>query len=400
VNPALSARVGRIKPSATLVVTARAAELRRAGKDVIGLGAGEPDFDTPEHIKEAAIKAIRDGHTKYTAVDGILELREAISDKFKRENGLRYAPDQILVSSGGKQSLYNLFEALLNDGDEVVIPAPYWVSYPAMALLADAEPVIVRAGASQHFKITPEQLAGAITDKTRLFVLNSPSNPSGAAYTQRELAGLAEVLREHPRVFVVTDDMYEHIYWAPKPFSSFLNAAPDLYERTVTMNGVSKAYAMTGWRIGYVGGPKAVVAAMRKIQSQSTSNPCSIAQYAALAALSGDQGCVREMNAAFRERHDYMVETLNTIPGFSCLPGAGTFYAFPKVAAAIDALEDVSSDVEFSEFLLEKAGVAVVPGTAFGSPGHVRLSFACGKDTLEDALGRIRAALTTAASAA
>jgi aspartate aminotransferase len=400
VNQALSARVGRIKPSATLVVTARAAELRRAGKDVIGLGAGEPDFDTPEHIKEAAIKAIRDGHTKYTAVDGIVELREAVCDKFRRENGLTYTPDQILVSSGGKQSLYNLFEALLNDDDEVIIPAPYWVSYPAMAMLAHAEPVMVRAGASQKFKITPEQLAGAITDKTRLFVLNSPSNPTGAAYTARELMSLAEVLREHPRVFIVTDDMYEHIYWADEPFSTFLNAAPDLYDRTVTMNGVSKAYAMTGWRIGYAGGPKPVVAAMRKIQGQSTSNPCSIAQYAALAALTGDQTCVKEMNEAFKQRHDYVVETLNTIPGFSCIPGAGTFYAFPKITAAIDALEDVSNDLEFSEWLLEKAEVAVVPGTAFGSPGHIRLSFACGMDTLEDALGRIRAALPAAASVA
>jgi aspartate aminotransferase len=400
VNLPLSARVGRIKPSATLVVTARAAELRRAGKDVIGLGAGEPDFDTPEHIKDAAIQAIRDGHTKYTAVDGIIELKEAICDKFKRENGLSYAPDQVLVSSGGKQSLYNLFEALLNDGDEVVIPAPYWVSYPAMALLADAEPVIVRAGADQHFKITPEQLASAITNKTRLFVLNSPSNPTGAAYTAAELVDLAEVLREHPRVVIVTDDMYEHIYWAKEPFVSFLNAAPDLYERTVTMNGVSKAYAMTGWRIGYVGGPKAVVAAMRKIQSQSTSNPCSVAQYAAWAALSGDQSCVAEMTKAFHQRHDYVVDKLNSLAGFSCIPGAGTFYAFPNVAGAIEAVPDVSNDVEFSEFLLEQAGVAVVPGTAFGSPGHIRLSFACGLETLEDALGRIAAALPAEATVA
>ena len=393
-NLPLSARVGRIKPSATLVVTARAAELRRAGKDVIGLGAGEPDFDTPEHIKDAAIQAIRDGHTKYTAVDGIIELKEAICDKFKRENGLSYAPDQVLVSSGGKQSLYNLFEALLNDGDEVVIPAPYWVSYPAMALLADAEPVIVRAGANQQFKITPEQLAGAITNKTRLFVLNSPSNPTGAAYTAAELVDLAEVLREHPRVFIVTDDMYEHIYWAKEPFVSFLNAAPDLYERTVTMNGVSKAYAMTGWRIGYVGGPKAVVAAMRKIQSQSTSNPCSIAQRAALAALAGDQSCVAEMAKAFKQRHDYVVKALNEIPGFSCLPGAGTFYAFPDVSGAIQNLPDMSGDIQFAEFLLEKAEVAVVPGSAFGAPGHVRLSFACSLETLEKAIGRIRKALT------
>ena len=398
-NVALSARVGRVKPSATLVVSAKAAELRRAGKDVIGLGAGEPDFDTPEHIKEAAIQAIRDGHTKYTAVDGIVELKEAIAEKFRRDNGLEYGLDQILVSSGGKQSLYNLFQALLNEGNEVIIPAPYWVSYPAMALLADAAPVIVRAGPDQNFKITPEQLAGSITDNTRLFVLNSPSNPTGAAYTAAELVGLAEVLREHPRVFIVTDDMYEHIYWAEEPFSTFLNAAPDLYERTLTMNGVSKAYAMTGWRIGYVGGPQGVVAAMRKIQSQSTSNPCSIAQHAALAALSGDQACVGEMLGAFKARHDYVVEALNALPGFRCVPGAGTFYAFPDVSEVIAAMDGVSNDVELAEYLLENAGVAVVPGTAFGAPGHIRLSFACGKDTLEDAIGRIGAALPAAAAA-
>ena len=395
-NLALAARVGRIKPSPTLAVTAKAAELRRAGKDVIGLGAGEPDFDTPDHIKEAAIAAIRAGHTKYTAVDGIIELKEAICAKFKRDNGLDYAPDQVLVSSGGKQSLYNLFVALLNEGDEVIIPAPYWVSYPAMALLADAEPVVVTAGPEQKFKISPEQLAGAITEKTRLFVLNSPSNPTGAAYTRAELAALGEVLRENPRVIIVTDDMYEHIYWGSEPFPTFLNAAPDLYERTVTMNGVSKAYAMTGWRIGYVGGPKPLVAAMRKIQSQSTSNPCSIAQYAALAALSGDQGCVAEMTKAFKERHDYVVEALNALPGFRCIPGAGTFYAFPDITGVLTAMEDISSDVQLSEYLLETAGVAVVPGAAFGAPGHIRLSFACGMDTLEDAIGRIGAALPAA----
>jgi aspartate aminotransferase len=278
----LSARVGRIKPSPTLAVTARAQELRRAGRDVIGLGAGEPDFDTPEHIKAAAIEAIQQGFTKYTAVDGIIELRQAIADKFRRDNNIEYAPDQILVSVGGKHSLFNLFEAVLNPGDEVIIPAPYWVSYPAMALLADAEPVIVSAGADQGFKLRPEQLAAAIDENTRIFVLNSPSNPTGAAYSRAELEALAEVLREHPRVLICTDEMYEHIYWADEPFTSFLTAAPDLYERTITVNGVSKVYSMTGWRIGYAGGPAQIIAAMRKIQSQSTSNPCSIAQRAAL----------------------------------------------------------------------------------------------------------------------
>jgi len=393
VKLSLSARVGRIKPSPTLAVTARAQELRRAGRDVIGLGAGEPDFDTPEHIKEAAIQAIRDGHTKYTAVDGIIELREAISDKFRRDNNIEYAVDQILVSVGGKHSLYNLFSAVLNAGDEVIIPAPYWVSYPAMALLADAEPVIVSAGPDQGFKLRPEQVAAAINDATRIFVLNSPSNPTGAAYTRAELEALAEVLREHPRVLIVTDDMYEFIYWAEEPFCSFLTAAPDLYERTITVNGVSKAYSMTGWRIGYAGGPASIIAAMRKIQSQSTSNPCSIAQRAALAAISGDQSCVAKMNTAFKERHDFVVEALNRIPGFRCLPGAGTFYAFPDITGVLENRPDLSGDIPFAEFLLEQAEVAVVPGSAFGAPGHVRLSFACGLETLETAIGRIEKAL-------
>jgi aspartate aminotransferase len=394
VKLSLSARVGRIKPSPTLAVTARAQELRRAGRDVIGLGAGEPDFDTPEHIKEAAIQAIRDGHTKYTSVDGIIELREAISDKFRRDNNIEYAVDQILVSVGGKHSLYNLFSAVLNAGDEVIVPAPYWVSYPAMALLADAEPVIVSAGPDQGFKLRPEQLAAAINDATRMFVLNSPSNPTGAAYTRAELEALAEVLREYPRVLIVTDDMYEFIYWAEEPFCSFLTAAPDLYERTITVNGVSKAYSMTGWRIGYAGGPASIIAAMRKIQSQSTSNPCSIAQRAALAAISGDQSCVAKMNVAFKERHDFVVEALNRIPGFRCLPGAGTFYAFPDITGVLENRPDLSGDIPFAEFLLEQAEVAVVPGSAFGAPGHVRLSFACGLETLETAIGRIEKALS------
>jgi aspartate aminotransferase len=393
VKLALSSRVGRIKPSPTLVVTARAIELRRSGRDVIGLGAGEPDFDTPEHIKQAAIEAIREGFTKYTAVDGIIELREAISAKFKTDNGIEYAPDQVLVSSGGKQSLYNLFEAVLNPGDEVVIPAPYWVSYPAMALLADAEPVIASAGADQGYKLNPEQVAAAITEKTRLFVLNSPSNPTGAAYTRAELEAIADVLREHPRVLIVTDDMYEHIYWADEPFCSFLTAAPDLYERTITVNGVSKAYAMTGWRIGYAGGPQPIIAAMKKIQSQSTSNACAIAQRAALAALTGDQSCIGKMTEAFKERHDYLIDALNQTPGFKCLPAAGTFYAFPDVSEAINGLSDMSGDIQLAEHLLEKAEVAVVPGSAFGAPGHLRLSFACGLETLETAVNRIREAL-------
>jgi aspartate aminotransferase len=400
VNPLLAARVGRIKPSPTLAVTAKAAELRRAGKDVIGLGAGEPDFDTPAHIKQAAIDAIREGFTKYTAVDGIIELRQALSEKFRRDNDIDYAPDQILVSTGGKQSLFNAFEAILNPGDEVIIPAPFWVSYPDMVLLCDGEPIIISAGADQGFKLRPDQLGRVLNEKTRAFVLNSPSNPTGAAYTRDELRALADVLLEHPRVMIITDDMYEHIYWAKEPFCSLLTVAPELYDRTITINGVSKAYAMTGWRIGYAGGPKPIIAAMKKIQSQSTSNTCSIAQRAALAAVSGDQSCIAEMCVAFKERHDYLIDALDRLPGFSCLPGAGTFYAFPDVSDAIAAMDGISNDVQFSEHLLEKAGVAVVPGSAFGAPGHVRLSFACGLDTLERAVGRIAAALPLAAGAA
>jgi aspartate aminotransferase len=400
VNPFLAARVGRIKASPTLAVTAKAAELRRAGKDIIGLGAGEPDFDTPEHIKQAAIDAIRSGFTKYTAVDGIVELREALSDKFRRDNDIDYPADQILVSTGGKQSLFNAFEAILNPGDEVIVPAPYWVSYPDMVLLCDGEPVIISAGADQGFKLRPDQLRRVINDKTRAFVLNSPSNPTGAAYTRDELRALADALLDYPRVVIITDDMYEHIYWGEEPFCSLLTVAPELYERTITVNGVSKAYSMTGWRIGYAGGPKPIIAAMKKIQSQSTSNTCGIAQKAALAAISGDQHCVTEMCAAFRQRHDYLVAALNRLPGVHCLPGAGTFYAFPDVSEAIAALDGISGDVQFSEMLLEKAEVAVVPGSAFGAPGHVRLSFACGLDTLERAVERIAAVLPANSDAA
>jgi len=400
VNPFLAARVGRIKASPTLAVTAKAAELRRAGRDIIGLGAGEPDFDTPDHIKQAAIDAIRSGFTKYTAVDGIVELREALSDKFRRDNDIDYPADQILVSTGGKQSLFNVFEAILNPGDEVIVPAPYWVSYPDMVLLCDGEPVIISAGADQGFKLRPDQLRRVINDKTRAFVLNSPSNPTGAAYTRDELRALADVLLDHPRVVIITDDMYEHIYWGEEPFCSLLTVAPELYERTITVNGVSKAYSMTGWRIGYAGGPKPIITAMKKIQSQSTSNTCSIAQKAALAAISGDQHCVTEMCAAFRQRHDYLVAALNRLPGVHCLPGAGTFYAFPDVSEAIAALDGISGDIQFSEMLLEKAEVAVVPGSAFGAPGHVRLSFACGLDTLERAVQRIAAVLPASSGSA
>ena len=390
----LSNRVQRIKPSPTLSVTARVAELRAAGKDIIGLGAGEPDFNTPEPISAAAIDAIRAGFTRYTAVDGTPELKQAIIAKFRRDNGLDYAPEQILVSCGGKQSFFNLCQALLNAGDEVIIPAPYWVSYPDMVRLADGEPVIVRAGMEAGFKITPEQLQAAITARTRLFVINSPSNPTGVAYTRAELAALGEVLANSPQVLIATDDMYEHILWSAEPFSNLLNACPDLYPRTIVLNGVSKVYAMTGWRIGYAGGPADLIKSMKKIQSQSTSNPTSISQVAAQAALEGDQSCIEPMLKAFRERHDYVVSALNKIPGVHCLPADGTFYCFLHVQPVIDALDGVADDVDLTEYLLDHAGVALVPGTAFGSPGYLRLSFATGMDVLKEALSRIESALT------
>lgn len=395
-QPHLSKRVQRIKPSPTLAVTNRARQLRAAGKDVIGLGAGEPDFDTPEHIKEAAIRAIHDGFTKYTAVDGTPELKQAIIAKFHRDNGLKYAPEQILVSCGGKQSFYNLAQALLDPGDRVVIPAPYWVSYPDMVLLADAEPVIVPAGIEQQFKITPAQLDAALDGQTRLVVLNSPSNPTGVAYGRAELAALGEVLRAWPDVIIATDDMYEHILWSEEPFCNIVNASPDLYERTVVLNGVSKAYAMTGWRIGYAGGPAPLIGAMKKIQSQSTSNPTSISQVAAQAALDGDQGCIAPMLAAFRQRHDHVVARLNRLRGVHCLPAQGTFYAFPDVRGVIATHDGIDNDVALAEWILNDAGVAVVPGSAFGAEGYLRLSFATDMTSLDTALDRLEALLGTA----
>ena len=388
----LSTRVQAVKPSPTLAVTARAAAMKAAGKDVVGLGAGEPDFDTPEHIKEAAIQAIRDGFTKYTDVDGTPSLKRAVIAKFKRDNGLDYAPDQVLVSVGGKQSFFNLAQALLDPGDEVIIPAPYWVSYPDMALLAGAQPVFIKTSDDQRFKITAPQLAGAITRKTRLVVINSPSNPTGMAYTADELAELAEVLVEHPRIVIATDDMYEHIRWdSSAPFVNILNVRPELYDRTVVLNGVSKAYSMTGWRIGYAGGPVELIKAMKKVQSQSTSNPTSISQVAAEAALNGPQDFIRVMVTAFEERHDFVVDRLNRLPGVSCLPTDGTFYLFPSVQELIDRLDGIGNDVEFAEYLIEKAGVALVPGSAFGLGGHIRLSIATSMANLEKALERIEA---------
>jgi aspartate aminotransferase len=386
----LAQRVQNIKPSPTLAITARAGELKAAGKDIIGLGAGEPDFDTPEHIKQAAIKAINSGFTKYTPVDGTADLKQAIIDKFSRDNNLDYQANQVLVSVGGKQSFFNLSQAYLEAGDEVIIPAPYWVSYPDMVLLADGVPVIIEGEQDQNFKITPEQLDAAITDKTRLFVINSPSNPTGMAYSKAELAALGDVLRKYPNILIATDDMYEHIFWAEEKFHNIVMACPDLYDRTIVLNGVSKAYSMTGWRIGYAAGPAKLIGAMKKIQSQSTSNPASISQAAALEALNGDQTCITTMLTEFKKRHDYVVEELNKMEGIDCLSTDGTFYVFPNISKVLDRKPDLNDDLEFAEALLVGMGVAIVPGTAFGLKNHMRLSIATSEENLQNALARIK----------
>jgi aspartate aminotransferase len=392
VSSVVSRRAQRVKPSPTLAVTSLANRLKAEGKDIVSLGAGEPDFDTPKHISQAGIEAIQKGFTRYTNVDGIPELKDAIIAKFKRDNGISYERSQILVSSGAKQTIFNLCMAVLDPGDEVIIPAPYWVSYPDMVLLADGVPVTPSAGPEQGYKITAKQLQAAITPKTKLVIFNSPSNPTGAAYTRAELRGLCDVLVQHPKVLIGTDDMYEHIYWAPEPFVSVLTVAPELYDRTITINGASKAYAMTGWRIGYCGGPKEIVNAMSTIQGQSTSNASSISQKAALAALTGDQQCVGEMNKSFKERHDWLNAALNSLPGVTCLPAAGTFYAWADVRGAMSNL-GLKDDNAFAEYLIDKAGVAVVPGSGFGAPGHMRLSFATSMAMLHKAIDRMRAVL-------
>ena len=389
----LSHRVQSIKPSPTLAVTARAAELRTEGKDIIGLGTGEPDFDTPQHIKEAAIEALRKGQTKYTAVDGTAELKLAIINKFKRENDLTYNNNQILVSCGAKHSIYNLLQATLNPGDEVIIPAPYWVSYPDMAKLAGAEPVILKTTIEDSFKITPDKLRGAISDKTRMVVFNSPSNPTGVSYSKEELAALGEVLLNYRNILIMTDDIYEHILWGQVKFINIVNACPELYDQTIVVNGVSKAYSMTGWRIGYVGGPESIVKGMKKIQSQSTSNASSIAQAAAVAALDGDQTYIKESTGIFKARHDFVLKSLQEIDGINCLASEGTFYSFPDMNDLIEKLDGISNDIELAEFFLEKAEVAMVPGSAFGAPGCMRISFATSMENLEKSMERIKAAL-------
>ena len=389
----LSHRAQSIKPSPTLAVTARAAELRTEGKDIIGLGTGEPDFDTPQHIKEAAIEALKKGQTKYTAVDGTAELKSAIINKFKRENDLTYNNNQILVSCGAKHSIYNLLQATLNPGDEVIIPAPYWVSYPDMVKLAGAEPVILKTTIEDSFKITPDKLRGAISDKTRMVVFNSPSNPTGVSYSKEELAALAEVLLNYRDILIMTDDIYEHILWGQDKFINIVNACPELYDQTIVVNGVSKAYSMTGWRIGYVGGPESIVKGMKKIQSQSTSNASSIAQAAAVAALDGDQTYIKESTGIFKARHDFVLKSLQEIDGINCLASEGTFYSFPDMNDLIEKLDGISNDVDLAEFFLEKAEVAMVPGSAFGAPGCMRISFATSMENLEKSMERIKAAL-------
>lgn len=380
--------MARVQPSPTTAVIALAAELRAAGRDIIGLGAGEPDFPTPGHIRAAGIEAIESGQTRYTPVDGTREIKRAIQGKFQRDNSLHYELDQILVSNGAKHSCFNLCMAVLNPGDEAIVPAPYWVSYPDLVKLADAEPVVIDTGIDSGFKISPEQLASAITDKTRLLFLNSPSNPTGACYSRDELVALGDVLRKHPEIVIAADEIYEHIHWAESPFCSFAEACPEQYTRTVTINGVSKCYAMTGWRIGYAGGPKAILSAMKTIQSQSTSNPCSISQVAATAALNGDQSSVAKMTAAYKSRHDYIVDALNALPGFECRKSDGAFYAFPRVTDALRE-HDLATDSALVAHFLNEADVAMVPGTAFGAPGYLRISFACAIEELETAVERM-----------
>jgi aspartate aminotransferase len=384
--------MSRVMPSATSAVLGLAAELREAGRDIISLGAGEPDFDTPDHIKQAAIEAINAGETKYTAIDGTRQLKAAIRRKFERDNGLNYAPEQILVSCGAKHTLFNACMAILSHGDEAIIPAPYWVSYPDMVRIAEGTPVIIQTGIESNFKITPEQLEAAITDKTRVMFLNSPSNPTGSCYTRAELEAIGEVLKRHAQVVVLADDIYEHIHWADKPFCSIATACPDLIDQVITINGVSKCYAMTGWRVGYAGGPREVILAMKTIQSQITSNPSSISQVAAAAALDGDQTCITEMVAAYKERSDYIVKALNEIPGFECRNGEGAFYAFPQVTGAMQE-KGLAEDNDLVKLLLNEADVVMVPGAPFGAPGYVRISFACSIDELEKAVARIRATL-------
>ena len=394
--PFLASRLDRIKPSPTLAVTQKARELKAAGRDVIGLGAGEPDFDTPDNIKAAAVEAIRRGETKYTDVDGTPALKQAVVAKFRRENGLSYTPDQVTVGSGGKQCIYNAMMATLDPGDEVIIPAPYWVSYPDMVLLADGRPGSVACRENSRFKLRPEALEAAITAKTKWLILNSPSNPTGAAYTFAEMKALTDVLMRHPQVRVLTDDMYEHLVYDGFRFVTPVEVEPGLYDRTLTMNGVSKAYCMTGWRIGYAARPKDLIKAIAKVQSQSTSNPSSISQAAAVEALNGPQDFIAAHNAVFKERRDLVVEMLNAAPGLACHRPEGAFYVYPSCAGAIGRKtpqgKTIASDDDFVTYLLDAEGVAAVQGSAFGLSPFFRVSYATATELLREACARIQRA--------
>ena len=385
----LSERIQRVKPSPTLAISALASQLKAEGRDIISMGLGEPDFETPDHIKQAAIDAIHNGQTRYTPVDGTPELKKAVVNKFKRDNNLDYELNQVLVSTGGKQGIYNLCQAVLNDGDEVIIPAPYWVSYPDMVLLAGGVPVIATASQETGFKLTPEILEASITEKTRLFFINSPSNPTGVMYNTDELAALGKVLLKYPNIIVATDDIYEHILFDGNTFVNILNATPELYDRTVILTGASKVYCMTGWRIGFAAGPVDIIGAMKKVQSQSTSNPCSIAQAATVAALENDLSFLTPMLTEFSKRHKYVVESLNKIDGINCLPSEGAFYSFPNVEGLIARVDGVNNDAELCSHILDKTGVSIVPGSAFGLEGHMRLSYATSMENLEKAIERI-----------
>jgi len=386
----LSNRVQRIKPSPTLGLSVRVNQLKAQGRDIINLGLGEPDFDTPQPIKEAGIKAINEGYTKYTAVEGLLNLRKAVVEKFKRENHLAYTVDQVLISLGSKQGIYNLAQAILNDGDEAIIPAPYWVSYLDIVLLAGGVPVTLSTDIKNHFKITPQQLSDAITPKTKLLILNSPNNPSGMMYSKQELMALGEVLKKHPSIVIASDDMYEHIQWTGENFCNILNACPALSSRALVFNGVSKTYAMTGWRIGYCAGPKEIITAMTNIQSQSTSSANAMAQMAAESALQGSQDCVEAMRRAYQKRHDFLVKALNEIPGVNCLASSGSFYIFPDFSEFMTRHQDIKDDLALAEYFLMKANVAVIPGSAFGVPNCMRISFVVEIDKLSEAVDRIK----------
>lgn len=397
-NIKLSNCVVRIKESPTLAITAKAAKLKSEGKDIIGLAAGEPDFDTPDFIKKAAIEAINNGLTKYTPVPGLPSLKKAVIEKFKRDNNLIYKINEVIVGVGGKQCIFNLFLALLNPGDEVIIPTPYWVSYTDIVELTGASPVLVRCGIDQSFKMTPQQLDESISKKTKIIVLNSPSNPTGSVYSKSELQELSKILLKYPDIYILTDDIYEHIKLDNQPFNNIVMVEPKLKERCIIINGVSKAYSMTGWRIGFAAGPEKIISAMGNLQSQSTSNPTSISQAAAEAALLGDQSCIKPMLDAFKERHTFVVNTFNEIKGLKCIDAKGAFYSFPFAKDAIDTLYKngkikKNDDITFSEYLLDSKGVAVVPGSAFGAENYFRISFATSMDNLKEALSRIKEAI-------